>query len=140
MESWRRVFREGIAPLLPVTGLQALHDALVKDDPALIQGATCSPPPIACAQNIEVEGGCGISYPLWKGECLNRVGELEDRFSEICYYVGVYFKEPAACRWFLNWFDETPRFEVLRLLLPEVKRSLAARLDPAPRHAANSNP
>jgi hypothetical protein len=35
--------------------------------------------------------------------------------------------EPAACRWFLNWFDETPRDEMRRLLLPEVQQLLAER-------------
>jgi len=35
--------------------------------------------------------------------------------------------EPAACRWFLNWFDDTPRAEVRGLLLSEVNRTLAQR-------------
>ena len=29
--------------------------------------------------------------------------------------------EPAACRWFLNWFDDTPRDQMRRELLAEVK-------------------
>ncbi len=35
--------------------------------------------------------------------------------------------EPAACRWFLNWYDETPRHEMRRCLLAEVNRVLARR-------------
>jgi hypothetical protein len=38
--------------------------------------------------------------------------------------------ELAGCRWFLNWFDETPRAEMRRLLLAEVNRALAQRLSP----------
>jgi hypothetical protein len=35
--------------------------------------------------------------------------------------------EPGACRLFLRWFDETPRAEMRRQLLPEVQRALAER-------------
>jgi hypothetical protein len=35
--------------------------------------------------------------------------------------------EPAAVRWFLNWYDETPRDEMRRKLLAEVERAMAAR-------------
>ena len=37
------------------------------------------------------------------------------------------FGEPTACRWFLNWFDETPREEMREQLLAEVQRALAQR-------------
>ena len=36
--------------------------------------------------------------------------------------------EPAACRWFLNWYDDTPRDEVRRELLAEVELALAERV------------
>ena len=35
--------------------------------------------------------------------------------------------EPAGCRWFLNWYDETPRDDMRRMLLAEVNRALARR-------------
>ena len=35
--------------------------------------------------------------------------------------------EPAAVRYFLNWFDDTPRDEMRRQLLAEVNRALAER-------------
>ena len=34
---------------------------------------------------------------------------------------------PAACRYFLNWFDDTPRDQMCALLLDEVRRTLAER-------------
>jgi hypothetical protein len=34
---------------------------------------------------------------------------------------------PAACRWFLNAWDETPRDEMIRLLLPEVELALEGK-------------
>ena len=46
MESWRKVWREGLAPLLSDNSLRALRRALVEDDPRLIQGATTTPPPL----------------------------------------------------------------------------------------------
>ena len=33
MESWRTVWRDGFAPVLSVTGLEALRDALAGDEP-----------------------------------------------------------------------------------------------------------
>ena len=51
---------------------------------------------------------------------------------------GLGVGEPAACRWFLNWFDETPRDEMRRLLLAEVNRNLAERQTGAGNEAAGN--
>ena len=48
MENWRKVWREGVAPLLSAAGLEALRRALVTDDGRLLQGATTTPPPLPC--------------------------------------------------------------------------------------------
>jgi hypothetical protein len=127
MEAWKRVFREGIAPQLSVVGLQALARGLIQDDERLVQGATTTPPPLQCMRECAVEGACGISYCAWQGDGLKTVGELEEFFGRICYKTDQHFGDPVACRWFLNWFDDTPREEMRRLLLPEVRAILATR-------------
>ncbi len=127
MESWRKVWREGLAPLLSVAGLEALRAALVQDDQRLQQGATTTPPPLACVQDWPVEGACAVGFCGWQGEGLETVGEVEEFFARMCFEIDQRLGEPAGCRWFLNWFDETPRDEMRQQLLAEVNRSLAQR-------------
>ncbi|HKB37327.1 MAG TPA: hypothetical protein VKD72_12820 [Gemmataceae bacterium] len=127
MESWRKVWREGVAPLLSTEGLQALARALASDDPRLLQGATTSPPPLQCVQDWPVEAACGLGYCGWQGDGLETVAEVEEFFARVCFEVDLALGEPAGCRWFLNWFDETPRDEMRTQLLAEVNRTLAQR-------------
>jgi len=129
MESWRKVFREALAPQLSTPGLEALRMAMATDDARLLQGATCMPPPLNCTQDCPVEGACGIGYCAWQGDGVATVGEVEQFFSRICNEVDQHFGEPTACRWSLSFFDETPRYEMIRLLLPEVELALASRQD-----------
>jgi hypothetical protein len=56
---------------------------------------------------------------------LDTVAEVEEFFARACFETDQRLGEPAACRWFLNWYDETPREEMRRQLLAEVNRSLA---------------
>jgi hypothetical protein len=128
MESWRKVWREGVAPLISTEGLEALARALEGDDPRLLQGATTTPPPLQCVQDWPVEAACAVGYCGWQGDGLETVAEVEEFFAKVCFEVDQQLGEPAACRWFLNWFDETPREEMRQLLLAEVKRELAQRL------------
>jgi hypothetical protein len=130
MESWRKVWREGLANQISTSGLNALRRALLKDDPRLLQGATTSPPPLQCVQDWPVEAACGLGYCGWQGDGLETVAEVEEFFARVCFEADQRLGEPAACRWFLNWFDETPRAEMRQLLLPEINRSLAQRLVP----------
>ena len=128
MESWRKVWREGLAPVLSTTGLDALRKALQSDDARLLQGATTTPPPLQCVQDWPVEAACGLGYCGWQGEGLETVAEVEEFFARMCFEIDQALGEPAACRWFLNWFDDTPREQMRRELLVEVQRSLAQRL------------
>ena len=137
MESWRKVWREGIAPQLSTAGLQALARGLIEDDERLVQGSTTAPPPLQCMQECAVEGACGVGYCAWQGDGLRTVGEVEEFFARICYETDQHFGEPTACRWFLNWFDDTPREEMRRLLLPEVQLALAQRAKEAQRASVN---
>jgi hypothetical protein len=125
MESWRKVWREGLAPQISQAGLEALRLALIQDDPRLLQGATTSPPPLQCVQDWPVEAACGLGYCAWQGDGLETVAEVEEYFARACFEADQRLGEPAGCRWFLNWFDETPREEMRRQLLTEVNRALA---------------
>ena len=127
MEIWRKVWREGVEPLLSTRALEALRGALVQDDPRLQQGATTTPPPLACVQDWPVEGACALGYCGWVGDGLETVGEVEEFFARMCFEIDQRLGEPAGCRWFLNWFDVTPRDQMRPKLLAEVNRSLALR-------------
>src|SRR5262245_26265993 len=127
MESWRRVWREGIAPQLSTPGLEALRAALVTDDKRLLQGQTTEPVPLDNVADWPVEAACPISYCFWKGDGLSFVAEVQEAFAQTTYACDAALGEPIACRWFLNWADETPREEMRRELLAEVERVLAER-------------
>jgi hypothetical protein len=128
METWRKVWRDGVAPQLPTAGLEALRLALASDDSRLIQGATTSPPPLQCVQDWPVEAACVLGFCGWQGENLTSVADVEEFFARVCFEADQLLGEPAAVRWFLNWFDETPREEMRRQLLAEVNRTLGQRL------------
>lgn len=127
MEDWRKVWRQGVAPLLSTAGLAALGKALVNDDPRLLQGATTLPPPLQCALDWPVDAACAIGYCGWQGDGLNTVAEVEEFFSRVCYEAGVEIGQPHSIGLLLNWFDELPREEMRQLFLPEVQRALAQR-------------
>ncbi|HEY3787555.1 MAG TPA: hypothetical protein VGL71_01815 [Urbifossiella sp.] len=128
MERWRLVWRDGFVPVLPTTGLRALREALQTDDPRLTQGSTTTPPPLLCVQDWLVEAACALGFCGWHGDGLGTVGEVEEFFARVCFEADQRLGEPAACRWFLNWFDDTPRDTMRRELLAEVEWALAARL------------
>jgi hypothetical protein len=127
MESWRKVWREGVVPLLSTPGLNALQGALKNDDARLLQGSTTTPPPLPCVQDWPVEAACALGFCGWQGDALETVAEVEEFFARTCFEIDQRLGEPAACRWFLNWFDETPRDEMREELLAEVQRALAQR-------------
>lgn len=127
MESWRLVWREGFASHIATNGLEALRDALRGDDPRLTQGGTTTPPPLMRVQDWPVEAACCLGFCGWIGDGLATVGEVEEYFARLCFLADGSLCEPAGCRWFLNWFDNTPRDEMRRELLAEVERTLAER-------------
>lgn len=127
MESWRKVWRTGIAPLLSVDDLLHLEEGLSQDDQHMIQGATTQPPPLQCVADWEVEGCCALSYVGWK-QGLKTVGEVEEFFARMCFEIDQLVGEPAGCRWFLNWFDESPREQMRLELLEEIRLLLQERM------------
>lgn len=127
MESWRKVWRKGFAPLISEAGLKALHKALSMDDPRLTQGSTTTPPPLICVQDWPCERACALGFCGWQGDGLQTVGEVEEHFARLCFNADQRLGEPAACRWFLNWFDDTPRDEMRQALTAEVEYELTRR-------------
>jgi hypothetical protein len=127
-EAWRNVWRKGVVPNLTVGNLRALRRALLDDDPALLQGATTTPPPLACVADWPVEGACPFGLCGWEGDGLCLVGEVEEFFAKLCFKVDEELGEPAGCRWFLNWWDDTPREEAVAALLPEVELAITNKM------------
>jgi hypothetical protein len=126
-QAWQLTFRKGIAPALSTAGLEALRRALLDDSAQLVQGATTQPPPLQAVETWPCEAGCALALACWKGLGLVTVGEVELAFALACCQADERLGEPAGCRWFLNWYDDTPRDEMRRALLAEVNAVLAER-------------
>jgi hypothetical protein len=76
-----------------------------------------------------------VAYAGCQGEGLASVGEVEDFFVQVRIGADQALGEPAGCRWFLNWFDETPCGQMRRQLLVEIDLALAGR-EPSGRSTA----
>lgn len=126
-EAWREVWRRAVAPSLSTAGLLALRAGLLADDPALIQGATTQPPAFDLTREWPAEAACAIGYCGLKGDGLAALEDVEAYFGEVCLAIDERLGEAAGCRWFLNWFDDTPRAEMIAELLPEVLLVLKQR-------------
>ncbi len=126
-EAARKVWREGILPNISTEGLQALRLALLKDDKALIQGATTNPPAFQSFLECPVHGCCLICYTGWKGLGLDTIADVEDYFSGLCHAAEERLGEPAVTRYLMSWYDETPREQMLATMLAEVHANLAER-------------
>lgn len=122
MEAWREDWREKIAPKLTAAGLTALRDALLTQDPALIQGRTVLPTGKYDKGHLPIEACCGVGYGVWKGEGLTTLQEVWKRWEEICIPAG----KPAV-RGFIGYWDRTPLDEIARDLVPEIELALANR-------------
>lgn len=125
--SWLHVWRVGFAPQFSTAGLEALARALETDDERLLQGGTTSPPPLLCVQDWPVASACPVAFTGWQGDGLQTIGEVSEYFGRVCFECDALIGEPAGCRFFLNWFDESPREEVRQALLAEVRQELARR-------------
>jgi hypothetical protein len=127
MEMWRRVWRDGLAPQISSEALESLRLALVYDNPRLAQGATCSPPALEALCGQPVERACALGYCGWQGDGRRRVGEIDDYFQRLCDAADERMAERAVCRFFVNWYDDTPRDQMRRQLLAEVEETLRRR-------------
>lgn len=61
-----------------------------------------------------------------QGHSDKTVGEVEYAFALICREANELLNEPAGVSHFLNFFDDTPRDKMRRLLLEEVGLALDA--------------
>lgn len=124
-ELWQKTFEDGFCPFLNDQQLKALEKALETDDPSLLQCRTTSPSPASWNYDNCVEGACAISYCGWQGSGLKKVGEVEVFFAQLCYACDMALGEQAACKYFLNWFDDLPRERMRPALLASVQGVLA---------------
>jgi hypothetical protein len=107
--------------------LEALARALNGNDERLLQGDTTSPPGLQSLEGHAVEAACALGFCGWQGEGLQTVGEVEAFYGRVCQAADEALGESAACRAFLDWFDQTPRREMRTQLLEEVRLALALR-------------
>src|SRR5262249_14284745 len=128
MESWRKVWRGGFSPLFFTVGGGGLGGGLENHPtPAPHRSGPPPPPPVSLAEWAAGEAACALVFCAWKGEGLETVGEGEQFFASFCFDADSPLGEPAACRYFLNWFDDTPRTQMRQELLAEVELVLAQR-------------
>lgn len=149
-DKWRKAWRVGFAPLFSDGLLWQLLEACETDDVRLTQGSTTTPPPLMCVADWPVEAACALGFlgacdnggfdkdrngkPVANCKTPATVGKAEEFFAKACFDADQRVGEPAACRWFLNWFDDQPR-EVMRAeLAAEIRRELNRRKE-APAHA-----
>jgi hypothetical protein len=125
-EIWKLIWVKAIAPLLDDRQIDLLAEAIERDDPRLLQGATTTPPPLACVQDWPADKCCALSF-TGMAAGLKTVGEIEEYFARMCFEIDQRWGEPAACRYFLNWYDETPREIALPRLARACRETLAQR-------------
>jgi hypothetical protein len=126
----QEIFHSAIGWRLGQEGLAALKDALERDDPALLQSTTVSPDINVCCRHDACTGACAIGLALWKGWGLCSVGEVEHQFSKLAVQVDSQLGSGSCMRW-VSWYDEMPRQEMRRVLLPQVLRALEHECQPA---------
>ncbi|MFO0937876.1 MAG: hypothetical protein U0798_15340 [Gemmataceae bacterium] len=140
MELWRKAWRDGFAKVISTNGLMSLASALTADHPGLVQGATTCPAPLAANLNHPIEGCCAIGFCGWQGDDLTTVGDVDDYFVMTCFDADQRLGETAACRFFLDWFDDSPRDVIRRELLVEVNREIEHRRETEAQPAKEQRP
>jgi hypothetical protein len=149
LKVWQKTFRKGILPALYelaggrvgyAKALRAVEYYLLGDhDETMCQGNTTralgdghSVSDFPGRGGSPCDSACFVGYLVWKGGVVKpkrdraTINEVEEAFAQMCFLTDKYMGEPAACRWFLNWFDETPWSSVQQPLLREVMRALSA--------------
>jgi hypothetical protein len=129
MESWKLVVREGFFPGLSTKALEGVLPLLKANDPRLCQESTTEPAPLMCVQDWPVKAACFLGLCGWAERDFQEttVGDIEGFFATQCFQADQRLGEPAGCRWFLNWHDDSPRDRMLLELVGEVEAELARR-------------
>jgi len=127
MQPWRQVFRDGIAPQLPLEALEGLRLGLVRNDPRLRPGSTVES--AWGVYGVQIIQACAIGYGGWKGARLETAQDIEAFFAGVCSRANEALGDPGACGAFIRWFDGNRREVVFPQLLSEVNRAIAARTE-----------
>src|SRR5437764_478068 len=102
LPEWVEAWRRGIAPLAPHDGLVDLREAVLRDDPRLLQHVTAlGTEGGACA------GACGIGWALWKGDGLEKAEDVQQAFNRVVTGAGIRMGWKTAVAPFFKFFDET---------------------------------
>jgi len=80
-----------------------------------------------CVRDWPTEAACALGFCGWIGEGLVSVGDVEEFFANACWQADRLLGETAACRFFLHFFDENPRQQMIAELLPEVESAIRQR-------------
>lgn len=126
-ESWRLVLRQGFLPQWSSDRLEKAVRMLEEDSAFITQGSTTTPPPLMSVQDWPLEACDIVAFCSIEDEVGITVGQAEEAFAEAVYVSDTVLGEPAASRWFLNTFDDTPRYEMWANLIEEFKRELTIR-------------
>lgn len=124
MESWRKVWREGIVPQLSTLELDWLRLGLMNNDPCLVQGSTTTPPPMQSVLDWPVEATDMLAYGAWKSGGFETVGDCEEFWAKLCFQADLTLGEPGGIRYFLNWYDDMPREAMRAVMIDEVDLAL----------------
>ncbi len=137
--NWLEVWRKGFAPQISTEALIGLRDAWERDDPRILQGKTTTP--LRYVQDWPVEGACSTAYcaavsnggfAINDDGSVNKnaatVAECEEFFGRVCFKCDQIMGEPAACAFYLNFHDESPREEVRQSMIAELNDELQRRL------------
>lgn len=124
----RKVLIEGFFPAVPTDRLRGLLFLVLNDDPRLIQGSTCFPPPLMATEGENVESVDPVAFLSVDNALTLTVGEVEEAFAKACFDMDSRLGEPAACRWLLNATDDYSRKEVWDFWATELQKELHSRL------------
>ncbi len=127
MESWRLVLTEGFFPQWSRQTLERALKALEEDNPKLTQGSTTTPPPLQCVQDWPCEACDLIAFCSVDDPFGSTVGEVEEGFAQSAFTADQLLGEPAACRWWLNHFDDSPRIRVFTETAAAIRKELERR-------------
>lgn len=132
MRSWQIVFESGFLPLWSNETLERALAALDGDDHRLTQGSTTTPP-LMCVSDWSCEACDLIAFCSVEDPFESTVGEVEEGFARACFEADQRLGEPAACRWFLNFWDDEPRgslFEEVAVVIRQELRRRTIKLSP----------
>jgi len=112
----RIVFEKGFAPQFSTETLILFQYALEENSDKIVQGSTTVPAPSLALSDWPCQSACAIGSLAWEQqygwEDGVTVSEIDEAFIASAMKCDALMNEQAACRYFLNWFDEGDRATV----------------------------